>query len=86
MKKTSAPEIKQSTARTFKGTVASTKMKDTVVVVVERFVKHPQYGKYVKRRKRMKAHDAGNTCVMGETVTIRETKPISKDKTFIVVK
>ncbi len=86
MKKPSTPTVTESTARTFKGTVASTKMKDTVVVVVERFVKHPQYGKYVKRRKRMKAHDAGNTCVMGDVVTIRETKPISKDKTFIVIK
>lgn len=86
MKKTPAPETQESKGRTFTGTVSSTKMKDTVVVVVERFVKHPQYGKYIKRRKKIKAHDAGNTCVEGQRVTIRETKPISKDKTFVVVK
>ncbi len=67
------------------GTVVSTKMKDTVVVVVERYEKHAKYGKFVKMRKKFKAHDAGNTKAMGEKVSIRETKPISKDKHFVVV-
>jgi small subunit ribosomal protein S17 len=67
------------------GTVVSDKMKDTVVVLVERFEKHPKYQKFIKRSKRFKAHDAGNTKKIGEKVEIRETKPISKDKHFIVV-
>ena len=61
-------------------------MKDTVVVLVERYEKHPKYGKFIKSSKRFKAHDAGNTKQMGERVTIIETKPISKDKNFIVEK
>ncbi len=72
-------------AKVLKGTVVSTKMKDTVVVVVERYEKHAKYGKFVKMRKKFKAHDAGNTKAMGEKVSIRETKPISKDKHFVVV-
>ena len=67
------------------GTVVSTKMKDTVVVLVERYQKHPKYGKFVKSRKKYKAHDLGNTKAMGEKVDIRETRPISKDKHFVVV-
>lgn len=67
------------------GTVVSTKMKDTVVVLVESYKKHPKYEKYIKSRKKFKAHDAGNTKTMGEKVEIRETKPISKDKHFVVV-
>jgi len=60
-------------------------MKDTVVVLIERYVKHPKYGKFIKRRKKFKAHDAGNTKKIGDTVEIIETKPISKDKHFVVV-
>ncbi len=67
------------------GTVVSDKMKDTVVVLVERYEKHPKYGKFVKHKKRFKAHDVGNTKKVGEKISIRETKPISKDKHFIVV-
>lgn len=72
-------------AKVLRGTVVSTKMKDTVVVLVERFEKHPKYEKFIKRSKRFKAHDLGNTKAMGEKVEIRETKPISKDKHFVVV-
>ncbi len=67
------------------GQVVSDKMKDAVVVLVERYEKHPKYGKFVKHKKRFKAHDVGNTRKVGEKVSIRETKPISKDKHFIVV-
>ncbi len=67
------------------GTVVSTGMKDTVVVSVSRYRKHFKYGKYLVRSKRLKAHDKGNTCVLGDIVFIRETRPISKDKHFIVV-
>lgn len=76
---------KVTKAKVLKGTVVSTKMKDTVVVLVERFEKHPKYEKFIKRSKKFKAHDAGNTKVMGEKVEIRESKPISKDKHFVVV-
>ena len=72
-------------ARTLTGTVVSTKMKDTVVVKVERFVKAAKYEKYLKISKKYKAHDAGNKKKVGEKVKIIETKPISKDKHFVVV-
>lgn len=68
------------------GVVVSAKMQDTIVVKVQRFVKHPKIGKYVKIAKKFKAHDAGNTAKEGDEVTIRETKPISKDKHFVLVK
>jgi small subunit ribosomal protein S17 len=78
-------EVKQNLGRIMTGRVASTKMKDTVVVVVERYVKHPKYKKFLLLRKRYKAHDAGNVCKVGDTVSMQETRPISKDKHFIVV-
>lgn len=71
--------------KTLLGVVASTKMKDTVVVEVTRFVKHPKYGKYFKSTKRYKAHDAGNTKALGDKVSIEECAPISKDKRFRVI-
>lgn len=69
----------------FSGRVVSNKMKDTVVVLVDSYKKHPMYGKYIKRQKKIKAHDAGNKCKIGDNIKIKETKPISKDKHFIVV-
>jgi small subunit ribosomal protein S17 len=72
--------------REFRGTVVSTKMKDTVVVAVERYVKHPKYKKFLRRTKKYLAHDQGNTIAEGDMVTIRETRPISRRKTFVVVK
>lgn len=68
------------------GVVVSDKMKDTVVVAVSRFVKHPKYQKYMKRVKRFQAHDEGNTQAVGDKVRIQETKPISKNKRFKIVK
>ena len=76
---------KNTQPKILSGRVVSIKMKDTIVVSVERYEKHPKYGKFIKRRKKFKAHDAGNTKVMGEKVEIVETKPISKDKHFIVI-
>lgn len=67
------------------GVIVSNKMDKTVIVLVKRFVKLPKYGKYVTREKRFKAHDPENKCKVGEKVSIRETRPISKDKHFIVV-
>lgn len=75
----------ETKAKVLSGTVVSDKMKDTVVVLVERYEKHPKYEKYIKRRKKFKAHDAGNTKKIGDKVEIRETKPISKDKHFMVI-
>jgi small subunit ribosomal protein S17 len=69
-------------AKTLSGTVVSDKMKDTVVVLVERCEKHPRYGKFIRKRKKFKAHDAGNTAKIGDKVQIIETRPISKEKSF----
>ena len=71
--------------RILSGTVVSTKMKDTIVVAVNRLVKHPKYGKFLRVTKRFKAHDAGNTKKEGEKVTIMECRPMSKDKHFKVI-
>lgn len=78
-------KTKQTKGKILSGTVVSNKMKDTVVVLVERFEKHAKYQKFVKHSKKFKAHDAGNTKAVGDKVEIRETKPISKDKHFVVV-
>jgi small subunit ribosomal protein S17 len=83
-KTTKKKEIKVLKGKTLSGTVVSTKMKDTIVVLVERFVKHEKYGKYFSKSKKYKVHDAGNTKKMGEVVTIVETAPISKDKHFTI--
>ena len=71
-------------SKTLRGTVVSHKTDKTAVVLVERYVKHPKYGKYMRKQKRYKAHDAMNTYKEGDVVIIRETKPISKDKHFVV--
>ncbi len=68
------------------GIVVSDKMNKTVVVSVSRFVKHPKYKKYIKKNKKYKAHDETNQYKVGDRVTIEETRPISKDKHFIVIK
>ena len=69
----------------FKGIVVSNKMAKTITVLVERYEKHPKYEKFIKRRKKFKAHDAGNTKSVGDKVEIVESKPISKDKHFRVI-
>jgi small subunit ribosomal protein S17 len=69
----------------FSGKIVSTKMKDTAVVLIERYVKHPKYGKFLKRQNKFKAHDAGNKHQTGEMVDIVETKPFSKTKRFIIL-
>lgn len=73
------------TGKRFSGVVVSDKMQDTVVVKVERYYKHPKYEKFIKEQKRYKAHNPGNTKKIGDKVTIQETRPISKDKRFIVL-
>jgi len=71
--------------RILTGTVVSDKTDKTVVVQVERRVKHPLYGKIVRRSKKYHAHDEGNEYRTGETVRIEETRPISKLKTWRVI-
>ncbi|MEA4910962.1 30S ribosomal protein S17 [bioreactor metagenome] len=68
------------------GVVVSDKMDKTVVVNAQRFVKHKKYGKYYKIDKKFKAHDENNEYKVGDKVTIEETRPISKDKNFKVLK
>ena len=67
------------------GKVVSDKMEKTVVVAIERRVKHPVYGKMMTRTKKLKAHDEENSAKLGDTVRIMETRPLSKDKRFRVV-
>ena len=83
MKTTVTKEEKKKS--TLKGVVVSDKMDKTVVVSVSRFVKHPLYGKFYKVNKKYKAHDPANKYKTGDEVEIMETRPISKDKKFIVV-
>lgn len=71
--------------KVLEGVVVSDKMNKTVVVLVERFVKHPKYQKYYKKSSKYKAHDEENRYVVGDKVTIVETIPLSKDKTFKVI-
>ena len=62
------------------GKVVSDKMQKTVVVVIERLVKHPVYKRYVRRRSRFKVHDEKNECKEGDTIRFMETRPLSKEK------
>ena len=71
--------------RVLKGTVVSTKMKDTITVAVERYVMHPKYKKFMRRTKKFLVHDAGKTAKEGEIVEIRETRPMSKRKHFTLL-
>lgn len=67
------------------GVVVSNKMQCSIVVAVERKVKHPKYGKFMKKTKKFVAHDAENTCDIGDTVKIMETRPMSKTKRWRLV-
>lgn len=67
------------------GLVVSDKMDKSIVVAVERKVKHPMYGKFVKTTTRFKAHDESNTCGIGDKVLIMETRPLSKTKNWRLV-
>ena len=71
--------------RTITGRVVSNKIDKTVTVLVERVVKHPVYGKYIKRSTKMMAHDELNTCQEGDVVAITSCRPLSKNKTFKLV-
>ena len=66
------------------GIVVSDKMDKTVVVKVDRIIKHPVYSKYIKRTEKYKAHDEQNSCKVGDRVVIVESRPLSKDKCWKV--
>jgi small subunit ribosomal protein S17 len=72
--------------KTLIGIVMSNKMKDTVSVAVSAYVKDPKYKKYSMRTKKYLAHDPGNTAAIGDKVTIRSCRPLSKNKHFEIVK
>lgn len=71
--------------KTYTGKVVSNKMDKTVVVAITRLFQHPVYKKVVKKVAKFKAHDEGNSCNIGDTVIITETKPMSKDKRWLVL-
>ena len=72
--------------RTLVGRVVSDKMDKTVTVLVERRVKHPLYGKFISRSSKLHAHDADNSCRAGDTVMVEQCRPISKNKSWRLVK
>ncbi|HXK00330.1 MAG TPA: 30S ribosomal protein S17 [Buchnera sp. (in: enterobacteria)] len=69
-----------------KGCVISDKMQKSAVVAIERFVKHPIYGKFIKRTTKLHFHDEKNECAVGDTIEIRECRPISKKKSWTFVR
>ncbi|MBV7316428.1 MAG: 30S ribosomal protein S17 [Shewanella sp.] len=71
--------------RTLQGRVTSNKMDKSITVAIERQVKHPIYGKYIKRTTKIHAHDEQNQCQEGDVVTIRECRPLSKTKSWTLV-
>ena len=77
-------EVKK-TGRIVSGTVVSSKMDKSIVVLVERRVKHPVYGKFITRSSKLHAHDENNECREGDKVTVKEVRPISKTKTWALV-
>ncbi|PIP73804.1 MAG: 30S ribosomal protein S17 [Candidatus Lloydbacteria bacterium CG22_combo_CG10-13_8_21_14_all_47_15] len=75
----------QSKPKKLQGRVVSTAMEKTIVVLVDRFVKHPKYGKYMRMSKKYKAHDETGAHKVGDTVAIEECRPYSKDTHFKIV-
>jgi small subunit ribosomal protein S17 len=72
--------------RTLTGRVVSDKMEKSAVVLVERRVRHPLYGKYIRRSTKLHIHDENNECREGDTVTIQECRPVSRTKSWKLVK
>ena len=81
----SVSENQEGSARTVTGKVVSNKMDKSIIVLIERRVKHPVYGKIVKKSTKIHAHDANNECLPGDEVTIKEVRPISKTKSWSLV-
>lgn len=80
-----ATNTKHGGGKVLSGTVVSDKMDKTIVVEVQRYVRHKRYGKFIRLRKRHKAHDPENRCQAGDTVKIRERRRASKEKAFEVI-
>lgn len=72
--------------RTLQGRVISDKMQKSAVVAIERFVKHIIYGKFIKRTTKLHIHDEKNECAIGDLIEIRESRPISKTKSWVLVR
>lgn len=72
----------QTLTRTFTGKVISNKADKSITVLVERKVKHPKYGKFIKRSTKLHAHDEKNECLIGDIVTVEQCRPLSKTKSF----
>jgi small subunit ribosomal protein S17 len=79
-------QVAEKAARTLTGIVVSNKMNKTISVSVERLVKHPTYGKYVRRTTKLLAHDENNECRAGDTVAIAECRPLSRHKAWRLVR
>lgn len=79
-------EVKKATKQQMTGTVVSNKMYKTVVVKVDVRMRHPKYHKSYTKSVKYKAHDADNTCTIGDKVVIESTRPMSRDKHFAVIK
>ena len=77
--------VEKDTTRTVMGRVVSAKMDKTIVVLVERKVRHAMYGKFIKRSTKFHAHDETNQCREGDTVTIASGRPLSKQKSWVLV-
>ncbi|MCM1044101.1 MAG: 30S ribosomal protein S17 [Candidatus Gastranaerophilales bacterium] len=77
--------VERNLRKTRTGKVTSNKMDKTIVVAIEEHVKHPLYGKVVKKTYKLKAHDENNECNIGDTVRVMETRPLSKDKRWRLV-
>lgn len=75
----------ESNARVMVGKVVSDKMQKTIVVLVERTVKHPKYGKIMKRRTKLHAHDENQVCKIGDSVKVQECRPLSKMKSWVLI-
>ena len=77
--------MERNLRKTRVGKVVSDKMDKTIVVAIEDHIKHPLYGKIVKKTVKLKAHDENNECKVGDTVKVMETRPLSKDKRWRLV-
>ena len=77
--------MSEKAIRTVQGRVVSNKMDKTITVMVERTVKHPIYGKFIKRSTKLHAHDEANICSEGDLVSVTECRPLSKSKTWMLV-
>ena len=76
--------MSETNPRTLSGLVVSDRMNKTITVKVERRVKHPVYGKFIRRSTKLHAHDGENECRIGDTVTVVECRPLSKSKTWML--